>query len=102
MSDERTPNLELMLEKLRSLVEIGFEKVNGSITLILQRLDQVDGRHAELAREVEETRDRLAEVEKNTVTRAQLAERTRQIIAVVSVLVTVAGVVIALISLTRG
>ncbi|MDF5756671.1 hypothetical protein [Spongiactinospora sp. TRM90649] len=102
MSEERSPNLELMLEKLRSLVEVGFEKVNGSITLILQRLDQVDGRHAELAHEVEETRDRLAELERNTVTRAQLAERTRQIVGVVSVLVTIAGVVIALISLTRS
>jgi hypothetical protein len=36
------------------------------------------------------------------VTRSQLTERTRQIIAVVTVLVAVAGAVIALIQLTRG
>lgn len=36
------------------------------------------------------------------MTRAQLADRTRQIIAVVGLLVTVASVVIALIQLTQG
>ncbi|GAA4945849.1 hypothetical protein HD597_006735 [Nonomuraea thailandensis] len=112
MSDE-SPNLALALETLRRLVEVGFERTNGSTALILQRLDQVDDRHAELARQVEQDRAaaelryaaleaRLDTVEREAVTRSQLADRTRQIIAVVTVLVAVAGAVIALIQLTRG
>ncbi|MGI5292637.1 hypothetical protein ACQEVF_58850 [Nonomuraea polychroma] len=110
---EEVPNLALALSELRRLVEVGFERTNGSTALILQRLDQVDDRHAELAQRVEqdraaaEVRDaameaRLDAVEREAVTRTQLADRTKQIIAVVGLLVTVAGAVIALIQLTRG
>ncbi|TMR90379.1 hypothetical protein EJK15_55740 [Nonomuraea basaltis] len=101
------------METLRRLVEVGFEKTNGSTALILQRLDQVDDRHAQLAQRVEQDRAaadvryaameaRLDAVEREAVTRTQLADRTKQIIAVVGLLVTVAGAVIALIQLTRG
>ncbi|MET7334384.1 hypothetical protein [Nonomuraea sp. NPDC005650] len=99
---DETPNLALALAELRGAVELGFERTNSSTALILQRLDQVDDRHAELAKHVEQLQTRLAEVEKTAVTNTQLAERTRQIIAVVSALVTVASAVIALIALTRG
>ncbi|MFG1709251.1 hypothetical protein ACFLIM_39275 [Nonomuraea sp. M3C6] len=110
---EEVPNLALALETLRRLVEVGFEKTNGSTALILQRLDQVDDRHAELAKRVEQDRAaaearyvameaRLDVVEREAVTRSQLTDRTRQIIAVVTVLVAVAGAVIALIQLTRS
>ncbi|TMR99504.1 hypothetical protein [Nonomuraea basaltis] len=113
MTSEEVPNLALALSELRRLVEVGFERTNGSTALILQRLDQVDDRHAELAQRVEQDRAatetryvaleaRLDAVEREAVTRTQLADRTKQIIAVVSVLVTVASAVIALISLTRG
>lgn len=112
MSDEST-SLALTLETLRRLVEVGFERTNGSTALILQRLDQVDDRHAELAKRVEQDRAaadaryaeleaRLDAVERESVTRSQLTDRTRQIIAVVTVLVGVAGAVIALIQLTRS
>ncbi|WP_162795818.1 hypothetical protein [Nonomuraea lactucae] len=105
--------MALGLEKLQRLVEVGFEKNNGLTQLILQRLDQVDDRHAELAQRVEQNaaaadvrytamEARLDAVEREAVTRTQLADRTKQIIAVVSVLVTVASAVIALISVTRG
>ncbi|MEV0617555.1 hypothetical protein AB0I81_29835 [Nonomuraea sp. NPDC050404] len=112
MSDE-PPSLALALSELRGAVELGFERTNGSTALILQRLDQVDGRHAELVKRVEQDRSaaearyvsletRLDTVEREAVTRLQLTDRTRQIIAVVTVLVAVAGAVIALIQLTRG
>ncbi|SDI19971.1 hypothetical protein SAMN05421505_1385 [Sinosporangium album] len=105
--------LTLALTELRALVEVGFERTNGSTALILQRLDQVDNRHAELAQRVEQDRAaadaryialeaRVDTVEREAVTRTQLTERTKQIIAVVGLLVTVAGAVIALIQLTRG
>lgn len=110
---EEIPNLALALSELRRLVEVGFERTNGSTTLILQRLDQVDDRHAELVKRVERDRTaadaryselegRLDVVEREAVTRGQLTERTRQIIAVVTVLVAVAGTVIALIQLAQG
>ncbi|MEU4511792.1 hypothetical protein AB0G05_20050 [Nonomuraea wenchangensis] len=111
--DEATPNLALALAELRSAVELGFERTNGSTALILQRLEWVDDRHAELVKRVEQDRaaaelrhvaleSRLDAVEREAVTRSQLADRTRQIIAVVTVLVAVAGTVIALIQLARG
>jgi hypothetical protein len=110
---EETSDLALSLAELRRLVEVGFERTNGSTTLILQRLEWVDDRHAELAQRVEQDRvaaelryaaleGRLDAIEREAVTRTQLADRTKQIIAVVSVLVTVASAVIALIALTRG
>ncbi|MEV1167329.1 hypothetical protein [Nonomuraea sp. NPDC049784] len=113
MTSDEVPNLALALSELRRLVEVGFEKTNGSTALILQRLDQVDDRHAELAQRVEQDRaaadirhaaleTRLDAVEREAVTRTQLADRTKQIIAVVGLIVTVASAVIALISLTRG
>ncbi|WP_433444539.1 hypothetical protein [Nonomuraea sp. CA-141351] len=99
---DETPNLALALAELRGAVELGFERTNGSTALILQRLDQVDDRHAELAKYVETLQTRLAEVEKTAVTTTQLTDRTRQIIAIVGVLVTLASAVIALIQLTRS
>ncbi|MEU7855272.1 hypothetical protein [Nonomuraea sp. NPDC049141] len=101
MTDDM-PSLALSLAEVRRLVEVGFAKIDGSIRLILHRLDQVDGRHAQLAEQVEALETRLAEVERTAVTRAQLGDRTRLIIAVVTVLVAVAGTVIALISLTQN
>ncbi|MEV0379819.1 hypothetical protein [Nonomuraea sp. NPDC050643] len=112
MTEER-PNLALALAELRGAVELGFERTNGSTALILLRLEQADDRHAELVKRVEQDRaagearyavleGRLDVIEREAVTRGQLAERTRQIIAVVTVLVGVAGAVIALIQLTRG
>lgn len=114
MSEEEvSPNLALSLAELRRLVEVGFEKTNGSTALILQRLDQVDDRHAELVKRVQEDRaafearyaaleGRLDTVEREAVTRGQLTDRTRQIIAVVTVLIAAAGTVIALIQLTSS
>lgn len=106
--------MTLALTELRGLVEVGFAKVDGQQLLILQRLDQVDDRHAELARKVEQDRvtaearhaaleARVDVVEREAVTRTQMNERTKQIIAIVTALITLAGTVIALLSLTtRG
>jgi len=102
VSTDDMPGLALALEKLRGAVELGFERTSGQTALILQRLDQVDDRHAQLAGQVENMETRLAEVERTAVTRSQLADRTRLIIAVVTVLLLVAGTVISLISLTQN
>lgn len=99
---EETSNLALALETLRRLVEVGFERTNGSTALILQRLDQVDGRHAQLAEQVDGIEARLADVERTAVTRSHLSASTRLIIAIVTVLLLVAGTVISVISLTQN
>ncbi|MEV4078943.1 hypothetical protein AB0J43_01450 [Nonomuraea fuscirosea] len=100
MNDEQ--GLTLALSELRRLVEVGFERTSGQTALILQRLDHVDGRHAQLAEQVDGLETRMAEVERTAVTRGQLADRTRLIIAVVTVLLLVAGTVISVISLTQN
>lgn len=93
--------------------KLGFAQVNGQIALLLQQLEQVNDQHAKLAQRVDQDRGvadtrhtaleaRLDAIEREAVTRSQLADRTRQIIAVVTVMVAVAGAVIALIQLTRG
>ncbi|WP_431928488.1 hypothetical protein [Nonomuraea jabiensis] len=113
MTNEEVPNLALALSELRRLVEVGFAQVNGQIALLRQELEQVNAQHASLVQRVEQDRltadvrhaaleTRLDTIEREAVTRSQLADRTRQIIAVVTVLVAVAGAVIALIQLTRG
>ncbi|MER6171373.1 hypothetical protein [Streptosporangium sp. NPDC001681] len=113
MNDQPPADVALALAEIRRLVEVGFERTNSQTALILQRMDHADGRHAELAKRVDADRadaaardeameKRLDVVERESVTRSQLADRTRQIIAIVSVLVTIAGAIIALISLTRG
>lgn len=100
------------LAEIRRLVEVGFERTNGQNALILQRMDHADGRHAELAKRVDQDRAdtavrdlameaRLDVVEREAVTRTQLSDRTKQIIAIVGLMVTIAGVLIALVSLTR-
>ncbi len=102
------PSVDSALAEIRRLVEVGFERTAGQNALILQRLDHADGRHADLAKRVDadraaaEARDHVLEaradaIERDVVTRAQLAERTRQIIAVVGLLVTAAGVLIPII-----
>ncbi|TMR97522.1 hypothetical protein [Nonomuraea basaltis] len=95
-------NLALSLAELRRLLEVGFERTDGQMRLVLHQLKQVEDRHAALVEQVGGLEMRLAEVEKTAVTNAQLTERTRQIIAVVGLLVTVASAVIALIQLTQG
>ncbi|GAA3145043.1 hypothetical protein GCM10010466_40170 [Planomonospora alba] len=113
MNEQPSADVSLALAELRRLVEVGFERTSGQTALILQRLDHVDGRHAELAEQVRKDREtaevrhvalenRLDAVEREAVTSAQLADRTKQIIAIVTVLVTTAGVIVALISLTKG
>lgn len=101
MTADEVHDLSLALAKLQGSVELGFERADGSIRLILQRLEQADGRHAQLAEQVDGLEARLAEVERTAVTRDDLGARTRLIIAIVTVLLLVAGTVISLISLTR-
>lgn len=105
---QEPPTVDGALATIRRMVEVGFERTTGQNALILQRLDHADGRHAELVKRVDadrtaaEARDQMLEtrldaIERDAITRAQLAERTRQIIAIVGLMLTAASVVLALI-----
>ncbi|SFI81578.1 hypothetical protein SAMN05216275_10566 [Streptosporangium canum] len=97
--NETDPYLGIALERLQRLVEVGFERTGGQTSLILLRLDQGDGKHAELVKRVDELEDVLSEVDKNAVTNTQLTERTRLILTFVTVLVAVASSIFAAIQL---
>ncbi|WP_214327834.1 hypothetical protein [Nonomuraea sediminis] len=113
MTDQLPPtDLALALAKLSEITAVGLAEIKGQIALLLQRADHADWRVDELAKRLDADRGaneqraaaveaRLDAVERDQVTRSQLAERTRHIIAIVSVIVTVAGVAIALITLLR-
>jgi hypothetical protein len=83
------PSLALSLERLQRLVEVGFERTNGQTSLILLRLNQGDGRHADLVSKVETLEARVGELDKDAVTNEQLKERTRFILTIVTALVMV-------------
>ncbi|MBG0828569.1 hypothetical protein HS041_12395 [Planomonospora sp. ID67723] len=102
------PGVDVALAELRGLLKEGFAKLDGQVALVIQRLDHVDARHAELVRRVDEDRavsavrndaaeKRLDALERDAVTRPQLAERTRQIIAIVGVMLTAASLLVALV-----
>lgn len=112
MTDSAVPStssLDLAVLDLRRLVELGFAETNGQNALILQRMDQSDARHIDLVRRIDversetntrqsELADRVQQLERSAVTQAQLSDRTKQIIAIVGLLVAIAGVVVALVS----
>ncbi|WP_440063762.1 hypothetical protein [Streptosporangium sp. OZ121] len=113
MSESPSSDLALALAKLSEITAVGLAEIKGQLALLVQRADHADQLRADLARRVDEDRAaseardlameaRLDIVERDAVTRQQLADRTRQIIAIVGLMVTLAGVIIALISLTRG
>jgi hypothetical protein len=85
------PYLGVALERLQRLVEVGFTKTDGQNALILQRLDQLDGKHADLAKQVDGMESRLDELDKSAVTNEQLKDRTRFILTIVTALFVVIG-----------
>ncbi|MEV4159015.1 hypothetical protein [Nonomuraea dietziae] len=101
--------VDVALAALRGIVETGFARLDGQIALVIQRLDHVDARHADLVRRVEEDRataaagtraveERLDALERQTVTRADLAERDRRQLTIIGLMFAGATALIALIS----
>ncbi|MFB9527415.1 hypothetical protein [Nonomuraea roseola] len=94
---EQSGGVDVALAALRGIVETGFARLDGQIALVIQRLDHVDARHADLVRRVEEdsaataagtkaVEERLDALERTTVTRDEFAERNRRQIMNISVL----------------
>lgn len=112
MPDESS-DLALALAKLSEMTAVGLAEIKGQLALLVQRADHSDWRIDELAKRVDADRavaqtrsdaveKRLDAVEREAVTRPQLAERTRQIIAIVTAIMTAVGVIVSIIAFTRG
>ncbi|WP_327587026.1 hypothetical protein OHA25_08445 [Nonomuraea sp. NBC_00507] len=116
MTDQQPPgDLHLALAKLSEITAVGLAEIKGQVALLLQRADHSDWKVEELSRRVEADRasaaaatealeKRVDAVERDGVTRPQLAESRRQIIGVVSVIVAVISVIVAVvgIAIARG
>lgn len=115
MTDQQPGSeVQLALAKLSEITAVGLAEIKGQVALLLQRADHADWRVDQLAQRqdadrvaaaaaTEQLEKRVDAIERDGVTRPQLAESRRQIIGVVSVIVAVISVVVAAlgIALTR-
>ncbi|MGW4469656.1 hypothetical protein ACWENQ_08285 [Nonomuraea sp. NPDC004354] len=109
MNEPGTGQVDVALAALRGIVETGFARLDGQVALVIQRLDHVDARHADLVRRVDEdraaaavthtkTEGRLDTLERTTVTREDLAERNRRLLTVIGLMFAAVSTVITLVS----
>lgn len=100
MSDE---SAELAISEMRRESLIALTEIRGQLALLLQRTDQGDARAAEHAIRMERLDQRLDDVERHQVTRADLAGRTRLLLAVLTIIIALASVVVTVVlALTRS
>ncbi|WP_219512697.1 hypothetical protein [Nonomuraea ceibae] len=113
MTDQQPGTIELAVAKLSEITAVGLAEIKGQLALLMQRADHADWRVDQLtqrqdadramhAAEIEALEKRVDAIERDGVTRPQLAESRRQligifsvIVAVISVIVTVVGLIIA-------
>lgn len=89
-----SPPVELLLANLQRSLEVGMVRIQGDLTLVLQRLDQSDARHADLAKRVDELEDRQITVEKGAVTKDDQSRGWNRGLGLVSVMVAAAGLMV--------
>lgn len=87
--------VELAILELRKSVEVGFAKVDGQLALVLQRTEQAERRADQHDRAIEELEDRMAAVERDQVTRAEMDERARRTLMILGLILTAAAIVVA-------
>jgi hypothetical protein len=108
LTDQTPGDLHLALAKLSEITAVGLAEIKGQLAMLMQRADHSDWRIDELAKRVDADRGtvtaqhqqveaRLDAVERDAITRQQLAERTRQIIAIVGLMVTIASVLVTVV-----
>lgn len=86
--------VELAISELRRGLEVGMANVEGQLALLQHLHDHQARRVDEHARLLNELNERLSAAERDQVTRAQLDARFRHTIALLSLLVTAASVVV--------
>ncbi|MEV3980810.1 hypothetical protein [Nonomuraea sp. NPDC049758] len=103
-------NVELALAKLSEITAVGLAEIKGQLALLMQRADHADWRVDQLTQRQDADRamataaaealeKRVDAIERDGVTRTQLADSRRQTIGVVSVIVAVISVVVAVIGI---
>ncbi|WP_067171222.1 hypothetical protein [Microtetraspora niveoalba] len=95
------PDLAAALTDLRVVVVTGLTEIRGQYAVVIQRLEYVDTRHAELVRRMEtelaehEARlDELGKGQQKFVTKDEHAERNRRLLAIIGLMLTAASLVI--------
>lgn len=88
-------------EDFHRATEVSLARIEGLVALGDQRLEQQEQRVSEAAARLNRHGERLDAVERDQVTRTDLADRTRQIISVVAALCTAASVVVAVIAIVK-
>lgn len=93
MSDQVSgeASLAVSLQDLRRVTEVGLERVNGSLALLVQRLDQADERDDHLNKRLDTMTSRVETMERTAVTHGQLDARTSRIYVVVGLVLTALG-----------
>lgn len=89
-----SPAVELLLANLQRSLEVGMVKIQGDLTLVLQRLDQSDARHADLAKKVDELEKRQDSMEKGAVTKDDQSRGWSRGVGLLGVLIAAAGLVV--------
>jgi len=96
MSDP-TP-LEQRIADLQRAMEVGFERLagqlGGQIALLGQRLDQADVHRVETVQRLDRYDERLDALERTSVTREEMTERSRRTVAVAGVVMTVLSLLV--------
>ncbi|WP_433445718.1 hypothetical protein [Nonomuraea sp. CA-141351] len=107
MTDQQPGNeVQLALAKLSEITAVGLAEIKGQVALLLQRADHADWRVDQLAQRqdadravtqgaIDKLEVRVDAIEREGVTRPQLAESRRQTIGIVSVIVAVISVIVA-------
>ncbi|MEV5712219.1 hypothetical protein [Actinoallomurus sp. NPDC052274] len=116
--DGYTAALELALSEMRRSMDVGLAQIQGDLRLLLQRADQTDRRAEQHAtrldalegrvRDIEQSavaetvvdavESRVLKLEQTSVTKTDLDDRTKRIIAILSVIIAAAGVAVAVVA----
>lgn len=83
--------LAVSLQDLRRVTEVGLEKLNGSLSLVVQRMDQADQRSNHFNERLEAVMLRTSEIEKRYVTKDELNARSSRIYVIIGLVVTILG-----------
>lgn len=89
MSDQDSA---LALSEFRREVSVALAEIRGDVRLVLQRGEQSERRMDDLARLVARLDERVDEVERTSVTRADLETRSGRTIAIIGLIVAATGV----------
>lgn len=90
-----TEPIDTVLADFRRTTEVSLARIEGNLALLLQRQDQQERRTDTHDTRIGALDNRLDQVERNQVTRADMDERSRRTIAWLGVVMTIVSVLTA-------